>query len=57
VYDFIAGVTEFDAAEAGPVPTLLVAVAVQLTATALASPVTVIGEAVPDTVCVPHVAA
>lgn len=52
----VAGVTTFEAAEAGPVPTALVAVTVQDTGVPFASPATVIGELVPDALCVPHVA-
>ena len=42
-----AGVTELEAADAGPVPALLVAVTVNVYATPFASPVTVIGEPEP----------
>ena len=42
-----AGVTEFDAADALPVPTLFVAVTVNVYGVPLVRPVTVIGEAVP----------
>jgi hypothetical protein len=38
----VAGITPFDAAEAGPVPTALVAVTVKVYAVPLASPLTVI---------------
>ena len=41
------GVTAFEGAEAGPVPTALVALTVKVYAVPFASPVTVIGEAVP----------
>ncbi len=43
--------------EAGPAPVALVATTVQVTATPLASPATVIGEPAPETVWLPHVAA
>jgi len=43
----VAGVTEFDGAEAGPGPTAFVAVTVKVYAVPFASPVTVIGEAAP----------
>ena len=43
----VPGVTEFDGAEAGPVPTALVAVTVKVYAGPFASPVTVIGDADP----------
>ena len=39
-----SGVTEFEAAEAGPVPTALVAVTVQVTGVPLVRPLTVMGE-------------
>ena len=42
-----AGVTEFDAADAAPVPTLLVAFTVKVYAVPFVSPATIIGEAVP----------
>ena len=56
VYDFMPGVTVFEAADAGPVPMAVVAVTVQETATPLASPVTVIGEPTEVAACVPQVA-
>jgi len=46
----VPGVTEFDGAEAGPVPTALVAVTVKVYAVPFASPVTVIGDADPEAV-------
>jgi hypothetical protein len=53
-----AGVTLFDAVEAGPVPTLLVAATVQVYAVPFVSPVTVSGLAAPEPVTAPglHVA-
>ena len=42
----VAGVTLFDAAEAGPVPIILVALTVKVYALPLVSPVTVQGDAV-----------
>jgi hypothetical protein len=54
----VAGVTLFDAAEAGPVPTLLVAATVHVYAVPFVSPVTVSGLAAPLLVTAPglHVA-
>ena len=48
-----AGVTLFEAAEAGPVPTELVAVTLKVYAVPLVRPVTVIGLAVPVLVMAP----
>ena len=53
VSDKGAGVTEFDAADAFPVPTLFVAVTVNVYGVPLVRPVTVIGEAVPVPVWLP----
>ena len=53
----VAGVTLFEAAEAAPLPTALVALTVHVTATPLVRPVTVIGDVVPVALCVPQVAA
>ena len=44
----VAGVTVFDGPEAAPVPTLLVALTVNVYATPLVSPGTTIGDAAPD---------
>jgi hypothetical protein len=44
------GVTEFDAAEAGPGPTPLVAMTVNVYAVPLVRPITVMGDAAPDAV-------
>jgi hypothetical protein len=52
----VAGVTEFEAEDAAPVPTALVAVTVQVTGVPLVRPVTVIGEVVPPALCAPQVA-
>jgi hypothetical protein len=43
----VAGVTEFDAPEAAPVPALFVAVTVKVYPVPFASPLTVIGDALP----------
>jgi hypothetical protein len=48
----VMGVTEFDVAEAGPVPTALVAVAVNVYAVPLVSPVTVVVVVLPLTLAV-----
>jgi len=50
------GVTAAEAADAGPVPTLLVAVTVKVYAVPLVSPVTTIGLAVPVAVIAPGLA-
>ena len=47
VADETVGVTELEALDALPVPTLLVAVTVNVKAVPLVKPVTVIGEALP----------
>ena len=49
------GVTLFDALDAAPDPTALVAFALQVTGVALASPATVSGEPAPVAVAVPQV--
>ena len=51
-----AGVTVFDTAEGAPGPIALVAKTVQLTATPLANPPTVIGETPPPPLWAPQVA-
>jgi hypothetical protein len=48
----VTGVTEFDAADAGPLPTELVAVTVKVYAVPLVSPVTVALVALPPAVAV-----
>ena len=52
----VAGVTLFEAPDAGPVPTGFVAATVHVTAVPFVSPATVMGDAAPDALCVPHVA-
>ena len=49
----LAGVTLFEAAEASPVPTSLVAVTVNVYAVPLSRPVTVTGPSLPVAVCPP----
>jgi hypothetical protein len=53
----VAGVTLFEAAEAGLAPALLVAVTVQVTDVPLVKPLTTMGELAPAAFCVPQVAA
>src|SRR6187431_1334139 len=53
----LRGVTLADAVDAGPVPALLVAVTVQVTATPFASPVTRMGDPAPPLTWPPQVAA
>ena len=50
------GVTLFDGAETGPVPTALLALTVQVTAMPLVRPVTVIGDVAPDAILPPQLA-
>ena len=51
-----AGITEFDAVEAGPVPFALVAVTVKVYETPLVRPVTVIGDVAPEAMFPPGLA-
>lgn len=52
----LAGVTLFEGADGALLPMALVAITVQVIAVPLASPVTVIGDALPDCDCAPQVA-
>jgi len=52
----VAGVTLLEAAEAAPVPTLLVAVTAKMYVVPFVSPLTVRGLPVPDAVCPPGLA-
>jgi hypothetical protein len=52
----VAGVTLFDAADKAPSPIAFVARTLHVTAVPFVKPVTTIGDAVPETLCVPHVA-
>ena len=49
----LLGTTLLDAADAAPVPALLIAATVKVYAVPLLRPVTTMGEAVPDTVTLP----
>ena len=50
------GVTLFEAVEGALLPTMLVATTVQVTGVPFVTPVTTMGETVPETLCAPHVA-